>query len=147
MALELNNLGPNDGAVRPRKRVGRGPGSGTGKNCGRGEKGQTKRSKIHPWFEGGQMPLQRRVPKRGFKNPFRKVYQIVNLRDLDRLEELEAIDPEILAENGLIRNPRMPVKLLGEGEISVAHKVTVHAASEQARKKIEAAGGEVILVK
>jgi len=147
MALELNNLGPEPGAVRSRKRIGRGPGSGTGKNSGKGEKGQKKRAKIHPWFEGGQMPLQRRVPKRGFKNPFRKVFQIVNLKDLDRCGDVDSITPDVLAENGLIRNPAMPVKLLGEGEVTGALKITVHAASDQARKKIEAAGGEVTLAK
>ena len=149
MSLELHNLGPEKGAVRPRKRVGRGVGSGTGKTCGKGHKGQGVRAGggVQPWFEGGQMPLQRRVPKRGFKNPFRKTYQIVNVQDLARCGDAETIDPDVMAENGLIRNPTAPVKLLGNGEAPGAYQVTVHAASEQAVKKIEAAGGRVTVTK
>lgn len=147
MALELSNLKPGDGATRPRKRVGRGAGSGTGKTCGKGENGQKARATIHPWFEGGQMPLQRRLPKRGFKNRFRKVFQIVNLRDLDRCEGVEEITPDILAEKGLIRNPYDLVKILGVGEVTGAVKVTAHAVSGSAKEKIEAAGGQVTLVK
>ncbi len=147
MAMELSNLKPGDGAIRPRKRVGRGAASGTGKTCGKGENGQRARSSIQPWFEGGQMPLQRRLPKRGFKNRFRKVFQIVNLRDLDRCEDAEEINPDVLAEKGLIRNPNALVKILGVGEVSGAVKVTVHAVSGSAKEKIEAAGGQVTLVK
>ncbi|MBN1827412.1 MAG: 50S ribosomal protein L15 [Candidatus Eisenbacteria bacterium] len=147
--MELHNLRPEKGAVRPRKRIGRGPGSGTGKTSGKGHKGQNARSGggVQPWFEGGQMPLQRRVPKRGFKNPFRKTYQIVNIQDLARCEGADRIDPDVMAENGLIRNPVAPVKLLGNGEVSGAYQVTVHAASAQAIQKIEAAGGRVTVAK
>ncbi len=145
--LKLSNLGPNKGALKKRNRVGRGPGSGNGKTCGKGHGGQRSRGvgKIHPWFEGGQMPLQRRIPKRGFKNPFRKEYQVVNVGDLARCEGVDEITLEVLAQKGLIRSPKKLVKLLANGEVTGAFQVTVHKASEQAKKKIEAAGGTVKL--
>jgi large subunit ribosomal protein L15 len=147
MAFKLENLKPGPGAVRRRKRVGRGEASGTGKTSGRGAKGQWARNTVQPWFEGGQMPLQRRLPKRGFKNPFRKTYQIVNVGDLARCEGIEEITPEILAEKRIIRNPNAPLKLLGKGSVESAVRVSVHAASAAAREKVEAAGGRVNLLK
>lgn len=136
------------GAVRKVKRLGRGPGSGTGKTAGRGHKGQRSRSgkKIHPSFEGGQMRLMRRLPKRGFTNLFRKTYQIVNLCDLEGWDENTVVDAKSLAERRLIRKSSAPVKILGEGEIGQAVKVNVDKVSEAARQKIEAAGGSVEVI-
>ena len=136
------------GAVRKVKRLGRGPGSGTGKTAGRGHKGQRARSgkKIHPSFEGGQMRLVRRLPKRGFTNLFRKTYQIVNLRDLEGWDEETVVDAGALADRRLIRKSTDPVKILGEGEVDRPMKVSVHKVSETARNKIEAAGGSVEVI-
>jgi large subunit ribosomal protein L15 len=133
---------PAEESRQPRKRLGRGPGSGLGKTAGKGHKGQKARSgyKSKPGFEGGQMPLQRRVPKRGFKNPFRRSFQVVNLADLQKLEAA-AVDQSALAAAGLVRSARQPVKILGGGEISRRIKVTADAFSENARRAIEAAGG------
>lgn len=145
---KLSELRRPEGAHRARKRVGRGPGSGLGKTSGRGHKGHKARSggSTAPWFEGGQMPLQRRLPKRGFNNPFRKVYEIVNLRDLDRLEE-ETITPEVLAQYRLVDLGKgRPVKILGDGRIRRKITVRAHAVSAGARAKIEAAGGAVELL-
>lgn len=138
--MKLHELSPAKGSKRARKRIGRGPGSGTGKTAGRGHKGQRSRSGYSQrlGFEGGQMPLTRRVPKRGFTNIFRVRYQVVNLA---RLTELEGeVTPELLVENGLVRSGH-PVKVLGDGEISTALKVQAHKFSSSARAKIEAAGG------
>ncbi|MBM3319823.1 MAG: 50S ribosomal protein L15 [Candidatus Eisenbacteria bacterium] len=146
MAFKLENLKPGPGAVRRRKRLGRGEASGTGKTSGRGAKGQWARNTVQPWFEGGQMPLQRRLPKRGFKNPFRKTYQIVNVGDLARCEGIEEITPEILAEKRIIRNPNAPLKLLGKGSVEIVVRVSVHAVSAAAREKVETAGGRVTLL-
>jgi large subunit ribosomal protein L15 len=123
---ELHDLSPSGGSHRNRKRIGRGPGSGWGKTSGRGEKGQKSRSggNVHPRFEGGQMPLHRRIPKRGFTNINRVEYQVVN-------------------EAGLIGSIRKPVKILGQGEVEKALAVEVHAFSKTAKDKIEAAGGSV----
>jgi len=140
----LESLKRPEGKKRSSKRVGRGPGSGRGKTAGRGHKGQKARSggNIKPWFEGGQMPLQRRLPKRGFR-PYRRVeYQVVNVRDLERIEGDEAT-PETLKAVGLIGSLKRPVKILGEGEIGRAMKVKAQAFSKSAREKIEKAGGEV----
>ncbi len=136
------------GAVRKVKRLGRGPGSGTGKTSGRGHKGQRSRSgkKIHPSFEGGQMRLMRRLPKRGFTNIFRKTYQIVNLKDLEGWDDETVVDAGSLADRNLIRKSTEPVKILGEGEIDRPVKVSVHKVSETARQKIEAAGGSVEVI-
>lgn len=138
---ELHDLSPVPGSRRDRKRVGRGPGSGTGKTAGRGQKGQKARSgaSIPAGFEGGQMPLHRRIPKRGFTNIFRTEYQVVNVRDLEGLEG--EITPETLKENGLIGSLRKRVKILGEGELSSALQVKAHGFSKSAREKIESAGG------
>jgi len=146
---DLSNLPRPEGANRARKRLGRGPGSGTGKTAGKGHKGQKARTGHHgipAWFEGGQMPLQRRLPKRGFKNPFRKVYEIVNLDDLQALG-VEEITPELLAERRLVDLGKgHRIKVLGEGELSRKVTVHAHAVSAGARSKIEAAGGSVELL-
>ena len=143
---DLNNLRRPDGANREKKRLGRGPGSGKGKTSGKGHKGQKARTGHHgipSWFEGGQMPLQRRVPKRGFKNPFRTDYEIVNLGQLNKLTEAE-ITPEVLHSNRMIDMGKgRPVKILGDGDITRKVTVRAHAVSSSARAKIEAAGGSV----
>ncbi|MEK9509361.1 50S ribosomal protein L15 [Gemmatimonadota bacterium Y43] len=138
---ELHELSPSPGSHRDRKRVGRGPGSGTGKTAGRGEKGQKARSggSIPAGFEGGQMPLHRRIPKRGFHNLNRVEYQVVNIGQLSQLSG--EVDPEAMRAAGLVRSLRKPVKVLGDGELSTSIQVTAHAFSGSAREKIEAAGG------
>lgn len=141
----LNRLSPRPGAVQRRKRVGRGPGSGKGKTCGSGVKGQGTRSgkKIKPWFEGGQMPLYQRVPKKGFKNRFRVENEIVNVGELAVFAEGTTVDVKALAERGLIRGSGQPVKILAEGDAPKGIKLIVHKISAAARAKIEAAGGSV----
>ena len=144
--IELHNLKPADRNRRGRKRVGRGPGSGKGKTSGRGEKGQNSRSGggVPPWFEGGQMPLQRRIPKRGFTNRNRVEYQVVNVGDLHILDG--DATPESLRTAGLIRSVRKPVKILGTGDASGPITCSVHAVSAAARAKIEGAGGSVTIL-
>ncbi|MFH7320252.1 50S ribosomal protein L15 [Desulfurivibrio sp. D14AmB] len=143
--LNLSNLSPHPGSRKQRKRLGRGPGSGLGKTAGRGHKGFKARSGsgIKPGFEGGQMPLQRRLPKRGFRNPFRKQYAVVNLRDLNDFEAGSVVDRATLQAAGLISAKEQLIKVLGDGELTVALTVTVDKVSESARGKIEAAGGTV----
>ncbi len=144
--MRLHDIGPAPGATRPRKRLGRGPGSGSGKTAGRGHKGQKSRSGYsRAWyFEGGQMPLVRRVPKRGFRNPFRQEYAEVNVARLGVFEAGTEVTPELLAERGILkRSETRRVKLLGSGELAVALRVQVHAASAGARAKVEAAGGSL----
>ena len=138
--MKLHELSPAKGSKHAKKRVGRGPGSGLGKTAGKGEKGQKSRSgySFRAGFEGGQMPLIRRVPKRGFTNIWRTEYTIVNLTQLAELDG--DITPERLADEGLVRSGR-PVKVLGDGEVSKALKVTAHKFSKSAREKIEKAGG------
>jgi large subunit ribosomal protein L15 len=138
----IQDLRPSVGATRSRKRVGRGPGSGHGKTAGRGSKGQKSRSgyRHQRGFEGGQMPLHRRVPKRGFTNIFRIEYDVVNLSALDRFEAGESVTPEKLAERRLARG-RRPVKILGDGELKKPLTVSAHKFSASARSQIEAAGG------
>ncbi len=138
--MKLHDLSPAPGSKRDRKRIGRGPGSGNGKTAGRGHKGQRSRSGFSQrfGFEGGQMPLVRRVPKRGFTNIFRVEYAVVNLSRLDGFEG--DVTPDALAEKGMVRKGR-PVKILGNGEVSGALKVSAHKFSKTAREKIEAAGG------
>src|SRR5215510_4779962 len=138
----LHDLSPASGATHSRKRVGRGPGSGHGKTAGRGSKGQKSRTGYRHLrgFEGGQMPLHRRIPKRGFTNIFRVEYDIVNLSDLDRFEAGTAVTPESLVEKRLARASR-PVKILGGGEIAKALNVSAHKFSAGAKARIEAAGG------
>jgi large subunit ribosomal protein L15 len=144
----LHNLGRPEGSHRDRKRVGRGPGSGTGKTAGYGHKGSKARAGHHgpggskPHFEGGQMPLQRRLPKRGFTNTNRVEFQVVNLFQLEKLEDTE-ITPEILSQRGLIGHAGRPVKVLGTGSLSRNVTVSAHAFSKSAREKIEGAGGSI----
>lgn len=146
--MGIEDLKPAPGSRKGRKRVGRGPGSGRGKTSARGEKGQKSRSGggKGPGFEGGQMPLIRRVPKRGFTNIFRVPYAVVNLDVLEALTDVEAVTVDLLRERGLIRKAANRVKVLGDGELSRAVKVEVHAASASARAKIEAAGGSIELI-
>ncbi len=146
--LKLNNIGAPKGANRDTKRRGRGPGSGQGKTGGRGHKGQKARSGggIPPWFEGGQMPLNRRLPKRGFTNIFRKTFQLVNLEQLNRFAEGFEIDIAVLADAGLVKYADRPVKLLGRGELETKNlKITVDKASASAISAVEATGGSVVV--
>jgi large subunit ribosomal protein L15 len=144
--MKLHELSPAKGSKHARKRLGRGPGSGTGKTAGRGEKGQKSRSghTQRPGFEGGQMPLVRRVPKRGFTNIWRTEYTVVNLSQLEKLDPAATpggeVTPEALVARGLARRGR-PVKVLGVGEVGRALKIKAHRFSKSARAKIEAAGG------
>jgi large subunit ribosomal protein L15 len=140
---ELHDLSPSSGSHRGRKRLGRGPGSGQGQTAGRGQKGQKARTggKVHPRFEGGQMPLIRRIPKRGFTNLNRVEYQVVNVRDLEPFDG--EVTPAALKEAGLIRSVTKPVKVLAQGEITKKLAVSAHAFSGAARTKIEGAGGSV----
>ncbi len=147
--MQLNELRPAVGSRRSRKRVGRGPGSGHGKTACKGHKGQKSRSGggVPPWFEGGQMPLQRRVPKRGFSNiRFKKRYAVVNVSALESFDENAEVTPESLKEKGLIKKIFDRVKILGDGEITKPLKLKVHKISESARKKIEAAQGQIELI-
>jgi large subunit ribosomal protein L15 len=143
--MKLNELKPAPGAVKKRRRLGCGTGSGRGGTCTKGHKGQNARSGggTPPWFEGGQMPLQRRVPKRGFNNPTRKLFQIVNVGDLGRFEAGTTVDLEALRKAGLIKKAGVPVKLLGGGTIEHALTVRVHAASKSAVEKIGQHKGQV----
>lgn len=146
--MKLNELSPAPGSVKKRHRVGRGPGSGWGKTAGRGTKGQKSRAgyKLPPWFEGGQMPLQRRVPKRGFYNRFRKVYALVNIGQLEeRFEDGAEITEADLMSSGLVKKLSHGIKLLGQGELSKKLTIQVTKASGSAVAKVEAAGGSVTL--
>ncbi len=145
--MNLSQLRPAKGATKKRKRIGRGEGSGHGVTAGRGNKGYGSRSgsKKRAWFEGGQMPLQRRLPKFGFKNFNRVVYQVVNVGDLARLPEQETITKEDLFKSGLIRKKNQPVKLLGDGTIERKINIQVDAVSKSAKEKIEKVGGVVTL--
>lgn len=140
--MHLGNLRPKKGAIKKKKRIGRGIGSGHGKTSTRGGKGQTARGKVSPWFEGGQMPLQRRTPKRGFKNPATREYQVVNVGDLARAEA-SAITPAVLVAKGLVKSVARPIKVLGDGELAAALQVSAQAFSKSARDKIEAKGGTI----
>jgi large subunit ribosomal protein L15 len=146
--LKIGRVKPAKGAKKGRKRIGCGPGSGHGKTACRGSKGQKSRSgsRIPAWFEGGQMPLQRRLPKRGFTNIFRVERQPVNVKDLERFEANAEVNAETLLDKGIIKNLRRPIKLLGEGELNKPLKVTVHACSKNAKEIVEKAGGEVKIV-
>lgn len=142
--MELENLKPSEGAKKKPKRIGRGVGSGMGRTSTRGHKGQKSRSGFsrRQGFEGGQMPLQRRLPKRGFTNIFRKEYATLNVRDLARVFEAGAsVGPEELRAKGLMRKNKAGIKILGEGDIDRALTVRAHAFSASARAKIEQAGG------
>lgn len=149
--MQLHNLEKPEGSTKKRKRVGRGPGSGWGKTCGRGQKGYKSRSgsKSRRGFEGGQMPLNMRLPKFGFTNKFRTEYTIINLNTLEKLERIDGSEPltkEVLKAKRVIRSLKNPVKLLGDGEISKSLKIEVDKASQSAIEKVKAAGGEVIVL-
>jgi len=140
--MNLSHLRPAAGAVKKRKRLGRGPGSGQGKTAGKGHKGRGSRSggNTPPGYEGGQMPLARRLPKRGFRNPFREEYQIINLSSLERFAPGSVVDLAVLREAGLVRGQRK-VKILADGELTKTLTVKAHAFSQKAREKIMALGG------
>jgi large subunit ribosomal protein L15 len=142
--VALHDLKPARGSVRERKRVGRGPGSGLGKTSGRGEKGQKSRSGYarKPGFEGGQMPLHRRVPKRGFHNPFRKEYAEVNLGRLEVFEAGSIVTPEVLQKRGLVRRTLDGVKILAKGDLTKALTVRAHKFSAKAQERIAGLGGK-----
>ncbi|SUZ77685.1 uncharacterized protein METZ01_LOCUS30539, partial [marine metagenome] len=146
--VKLDSLKPSKGSIKNKKRIGRGHGSGLGKTSGRGHKGAGQRSgnKRRAWFEGGQMPLARRLPRRGFTNIFKEEIQIVNISDLIRIEKHSEIDPVVLQENGLIRSSLKPVKILGEGDIDKKLNVTASSFSESAKNKIEKAGGTATIL-
>jgi large subunit ribosomal protein L15 len=146
--MRLEELKPAAGATKKSKRVGRGVGSGSGKTAGKGHKGQKARSGgvKGAGFEGGQMPLQRRIPKRGFTNIFRKEYSIVNLQDLESMAGTETITPEMLMQNGLIKDMKTGVKVLGNGELKAKLTVRAHKFSKSALEKIQAAGGKAEVI-
>jgi large subunit ribosomal protein L15 len=143
--MKLHELKPAKGATKDRKRKGRGVGSGNGKTAGRGNKGQLSRSggSARPGYEGGQMPLHRRLPKRGFTNIFKKEIAVVNVRDLERFEAGTIVDQPALVRSGLLKGSYDGIKLLGNGDISVSLTVKFDAISRTAKEKIEAAGGTV----
>ena len=145
--MNLADLKPAPGSLKNRKRIGRGPGTGKGKTSGKGHKGQKSRSgyKRKAWHEGGQMPLQRRLPKRGFTNIFRVDYQAVNISRLVSLDSSE-ITPDLLRRKGLARRNYMPIKILGVGDIEKAINVKAHAFSRSAIEKIEKAGGKIEII-
>ncbi|MBE0068841.1 MAG: large subunit ribosomal protein [Thermoanaerobacterium sp.] len=146
--MRLHDLKPAEGARKERKRVGRGIGSGLGKTSGRGHKGQKARSggNIRPGFEGGQMPLTRRLPKRGFTNIFKKEYAIVNLSLLDNFEDGTVVTPELLIEKGIIKKIKDGVKILGSGELNKKLTVKAHKFSKSAVDKIESVGGKAEVI-
>jgi large subunit ribosomal protein L15 len=147
--MELYDLKPAPGATRTRRRVGRGPGSGAGKTAGKGHKGQKSRSGYSRrfGFEGGQMPLVRRLPKRGFTNNFRVEFQVVNLRDLERVfGDGDVVSPESLVDKGLVRKSAQPVKILGSGELTKKLSVKAHKFSTAAQSSIEKVGGSCEVV-
>jgi large subunit ribosomal protein L15 len=146
--MKLDDLRPAAGSNKKRKRVGRGDGSGHGKTSCRGHKGQGARSggNTKPGFEGGQMPLQRRLPKRGFHNPFRMEMAVVNLSQLDLLPESAEITPETLSAHGYVSGKNRRIKVLGDGALSKAITVKAHGFSAKAKEKIEAAGGKAELI-
>jgi large subunit ribosomal protein L15 len=146
--MKLNELSPPKGARKKRKRLGRGVASGQGKTAGRGSKGQNARSGggARPGYEGGQMPIHRRLPKRGFTNIFKKEYAVINVRDLARFEAGSTVDEAALVSQGLVKGARDGIKLLGQGDISHALTIKIHQASKAAKDKIEAAGGTIEVV-
>jgi large subunit ribosomal protein L15 len=148
MSISINTLAPPKGANRKNKRVGRGIGSGHGKTATRGYKGQKSRSgtSIRPGFEGGQMPLYRRLPKRGFTNIFRKEYAVVNLDSLGSFAAGAKVDPEALQAAGILKNLKDGVKVLGAGELAHALQVRAHKFSKSAAEKIQKAGGTIELI-
>ena len=146
--MRLNELKPAEGATKKVKRVGRGPGSGSGKTSSKGHKRQKARSGgvKGAGFEGEQMPLQRRIPKRGFTNIFRQEYAIVNVADLEKISGTDPVTPETLVQNGLIKNAKSGVKILGMGEVKSNRTVRAHKFSKSAVEKIQAAGGKAEVI-
>ncbi|EOD01009.1 50S ribosomal protein L15 [Caldisalinibacter kiritimatiensis] len=146
--MKLHELRPSEGSIKKGKRVGRGRASGLGKTSGRGQDGQNSRSGggVRPGFEGGQMPLYRRLPKRGFTNIFAKKYTVVNVKDLNRFEDETEVTPELLKEAGIIKKLQDGVKILGDGELSKKLTVKAHKFSSSAVEKIEANGGKVEVI-
>ncbi len=147
--MKLNSLYPNEGATKTRKRVGRGVGSGTGKTSGKGEKGQNARSGggVRPGFEGGQLPLFRRLPKRGFSNAkFKTRYAVINLSDLNRFEDGAVVSPELLKEMGILKNQLDGVKVLGNGKLEKKLVVKAHNFSSVAKEQIEKLGGKAEVI-
>ena len=143
--MDLSNLSPAPGSTKARKRLGRGPGSGNGTTAGRGNKGQNSRSGggVRPGFEGGQMPIHRRLPKRGFVNIFAKSIAVVNIRDLARFESGSVVDADALKAKGLVKGRVDGIKLLGNGDITYPLTIKVSHVSRAAREKVEAAGGAI----
>ena len=143
--MRLNDLAPEKGQRKIRKRVGRGVASGSGKTAGRGNKGQNARSGggVRPGYEGGQMPIHRRLPKRGFKNRFKKIFAIVNVQDLNRFDADSVVDEVAFIKRGLVKGDRDGIKILGKGDVTVPVTVRINKISESARQKIEAAGGKI----
>ena len=146
--MKLHELSPAPGSRKERKRVGRGTSSGTGKTSGRGHKGQNARSGggVRPGFEGGQNPLYRRLPKRGFVNPTRKEYAVVNIEELNSFAEGTEVTPEVLVESGIVKNTKSGIKILGNGEVTVKLTVKANKFSQSAVEKIEAAGGKTEVI-
>ncbi len=146
--MKLHELKPAEGSTRKRKRVGRGTASGHGKTAGRGHKGQNSRSGggVKPGFEGGQMPLYRRLPKRGFVNIFKKQWAIINIEDLNRFEDGTVVTPELLLQEGVIKKVLDGVKVLGDGNLEKKVTVRAHKFSQSATEKIESAGGKAEVI-
>ncbi|MEC0184495.1 50S ribosomal protein L15 [Paenibacillus peoriae] len=146
--MKLHELSPAPGSRKERKRLGRGPSSGTGKTSGRGHKGQNARSGggVRPGFEGGQNPLYRRLPKRGFVNPTRKEYAVLNIEDLNSFATGTEVSPEFLLNNGIVKDAKSGIKILGNGEITVKLTVKANKFSQSAVEKIEAAGGKTEVI-
>lgn len=142
--MKLSELAPEKGAKSSRKRLGKGPGSGLGKTSGKGHKGHRARSGggVRPGFEGGQMPIHRRLPKRGFTNIFKSVVATINIKDLNRFESGSVVDESLLLSSGLLKGQCDMIKLLGSGEINIPLTVRLNAASKTAITKVEAAGGK-----
>jgi large subunit ribosomal protein L15 len=146
--MKLNELSPAKGSRKAPNRIGRGVGSGTGKTAGRGTKGFNSRSGggVRPGYEGGQMPLHRRLPKRGFANIFRKNIAVINIRDLKRFDKGSVVDEAAMVQAGLVSGKRDAIKLLGHGEIDYAVEIKINKISKSAREKVEAAGGKVEVI-
>lgn len=146
--MRLNELRPPKGSIHAKKRLGRGAGSGHGKTSGKGHKGQLSRSggKSRPWFEGGQMPIQRRLPVRGFTNIFRKEYAVVNLNTLNRFTNDTIVTPKLLKSIGIIKKMKDGVKILGDGELEKRLTIKAHRFSKSALDKIKEAGGNAVAI-
>ncbi|WP_409343404.1 50S ribosomal protein L15 [Paenibacillus sp. MBLB4367] len=146
--MKLHELAPAPGSRQTRKRIGRGIGSGTGKTAGKGHKGQNARSGggVRPGFEGGQNPLYRRLPKRGFNNISRKEYAIVNIEELNKFAAGTEVTPELLMESGIVKSPKSGIKVLGNGEVTVKLTVKANKFSQSAVDKIKAAGGQTEVI-